>query len=213
MLPTRNTMDGDSSDTCDKPTIVNFMMALGEATDCVDVDAVKKFTNRNVLSISSRWSKEISQQRKCEDSMGSYSIDGDLDNIDQSFSSECAELEVEAISVLASLESEMERACIPMSLRTNFDEEDDDDDFSEELLRLEESEQLLKEDLSRIDVLKSETKRQDQKGTIDNSCLQYNEILQIRLDGASKATSSKFRSHALQKWRKTTQISSCTRTQ
>ena len=110
--------------------------------------------------------------------MGSHSIDDGLDNIDQSFSSECAELEVEAISVLASLESEMERLCIPRSLTTNFDD-DDDDDLSEEFLRLEESERLLKEDLSRIDLLKSETKRQNQKETIDNSCLQYNESLQI----------------------------------
>ena len=46
--------DCDFSHAYDIPTIVNFMMALGEATDCVDVDAVKKFTNRNVLSISSR---------------------------------------------------------------------------------------------------------------------------------------------------------------
>ena len=41
--------------------------------------------------------------------MGSYSIDGDVDTIDHSFRSECDELEFEAISVLASLESEMER--------------------------------------------------------------------------------------------------------
>ena len=38
------------------------MMDLGEATDCVDVDAIKIFTERNVLNISSLWSKEISQQ-------------------------------------------------------------------------------------------------------------------------------------------------------
>ena len=151
MLPTRNTMDGDSSDTCDKPTIVNFMMALGEATDSVCVNAIEKFTDRNVLSISSRWSKEISRQRKYEDSMGSHIIDGGLDNDDQNFSSECAELEVEAISVLALLESEMERACIPSSLTTNFDE-DDDDDLLEEFLRLEESEQVLTKSLSRIDL-------------------------------------------------------------
>ena len=157
MLPTRNiTDDCDFGEAPDKPTIVNFMTALGEATDSVDVDSVDKFTNRNVLSISSRWSKEISRQRKYDDSMGSHSIDGGLDKIDQSFSSECAELEVEAISVLASLESEMERACITKSLTTNVDR-DDDDDLSEEFLRLKESERLLKEDLSRIDLLKSET--------------------------------------------------------
>ena len=61
MQPTRNMMDDcDFSNVSDIPTIVNFMMALGEATDSVDVDAVKKFTDKNVLSISSHWSKEIS---------------------------------------------------------------------------------------------------------------------------------------------------------
>ena len=97
--------DCDFSDASGIPTIVNFMMALGESTDSVGVDAVKNFTERNVLSILSRWSEEIPRKRKYEDIMGSHSIDGGLDNIDQSFNSECAELEVEAISVLASLEN------------------------------------------------------------------------------------------------------------
>ena len=77
-------------------------MDLGKSTDCVDVDVAKTFINRNVLSISSRWYNRISRQRKCDDSMGGHSIDGGLEDIDQSFRSECAELEVEAISVLAS---------------------------------------------------------------------------------------------------------------
>ena len=95
----------------------------------------------------------MSRKLKYEDSMRSHSINGGLDNINQNFSSECAELEVEAISMLASLESEMERACIPSSLSTDFDE-DDDYDLSEELLRLEESDRLLNGDLSRIDLLR-----------------------------------------------------------
>ena len=110
-------------------------MDFCKATDSVDVDSVDKFTNRNVLSISSHWSKEISQKQKCEDIMGSHRIYGGLDNIDQNFSSECDEIEVEAISVMASFESETEIACIPRSLATNFDE-DYDNDISEEFLRL-----------------------------------------------------------------------------
>ena len=39
--------------------------------------------------------------------------------------------------MLASLESEMERACILRSPTTKFDEEKDDDDLSEELLIIE----------------------------------------------------------------------------
>ena len=52
----------------------------------------------------------------------------------------------------------MERGCIPSSLTNCFDK-DDDDDIYEEFLILEESERLLKEYLSRIDLLKSETNR------------------------------------------------------
>ena len=51
MIPTRNMMDGcDFSNAYDIPTIVNFMIALGEAKYSVDVDAVNKFTDRNFLS-------------------------------------------------------------------------------------------------------------------------------------------------------------------
>ena len=40
MLPTQNIMDDcDFSNAYDIPTIVNFMMALGKATDWVDLDA------------------------------------------------------------------------------------------------------------------------------------------------------------------------------
>ena len=126
------------------------------------VDAVKKFTDRNNLSISSCWSEEIYCQKKYEYSMGSHIIHGSLDYIDPIFSSECAELEVEAISEIASLESEIEISCIPSSFTTNFDDKDDDD-ISEEFLRLEESERLIKEDLSSMDILKYETKRENQK--------------------------------------------------
>ena len=54
--------------------------------------------------------------------MGSYSIYGDADNIDQSFRSGCVELEVEAIYFLSSLESEMDISFIPRLLATIFDE-------------------------------------------------------------------------------------------
>ena len=99
--------------------------------------------------------------------------------------------------LLGSLKSEMERACIPKLLTKQIDGGDNDDVFSEDILRLEESERLLKDDLSRIDVLKYETKWKYQKETIDNNCLQYNERLKIRLYGASKSASYKFISHAL----------------
>ena len=56
----------------------------------------------------------------------------------------------------------MERACITSSLTTKFDE-DDDDDLSEDFLRLEEYERLIKEEISRIDVFKSETNIQKTK--------------------------------------------------
>ena len=85
--------------------------------------------------------------------MDSHVINGGLYNIGQIISSECAELEFEAISVMASLESEMERSCLHRPLITKF-EKDDDDDLSEVFLRIEDSEPLLEEDLSRVDLLK-----------------------------------------------------------
>ena len=54
--------------------------------------------------------------------------------------------------MLALLESEIERAFIPSLPTTSFDEEDDEDDFSEWILILMESEHLLKDYLSRINV-------------------------------------------------------------
>ena len=106
MPPTQNmTDDCDFSNESDIPTIVNFMIALGEATDCVDVDSVKEVTDRNVLRISFCWSKEISRQQKCEDIMGCHIIDGGLENTNQRFSFECDEIEFESISMLSSLES------------------------------------------------------------------------------------------------------------
>ena len=74
--------DCDFSNAYDIPKIVNFMIALSKEIERADVDAVNKFTNRNVLSISFFWSKEISQQQKYEDSMESHIIYGGLDNID-----------------------------------------------------------------------------------------------------------------------------------
>ena len=69
--------------------------------------------------------------------MGSLSIDGGLDNIDQSFKSEYAAIEVEAIYVIISLESEMEISCIPRSPTTKYYKQKEDDDLFDELLRLE----------------------------------------------------------------------------
>ena len=55
MMPARNMMDDyDLSGASYISTIVNFVMALLKATNCVNVDAIKKFTGRNFLSISSR---------------------------------------------------------------------------------------------------------------------------------------------------------------
>ena len=45
----------DFSNTSDIPKINNVMMALEKGSNCVDVDFVKNFTDRNVLSISYHW--------------------------------------------------------------------------------------------------------------------------------------------------------------
>ena len=64
----------------------------------------------------------ISSQKKCEDRLGSHRIKVVSDYSDKSISSECAELEVVAISILEPLESDMEIACLRRPLTINFDE-------------------------------------------------------------------------------------------
>ena len=53
----------DFSYASDIPTVFNFTMALGEAVVIIDMDAVNKFSDRNVLNISSIWSREIYRQK------------------------------------------------------------------------------------------------------------------------------------------------------
>ena len=48
MIPKRDMIDDCYfRNASDIPTIVNVIMYLGKSTDCVDVDSVKKFTDRN----------------------------------------------------------------------------------------------------------------------------------------------------------------------
>ena len=73
------------------PTTVNFMMALGKSMGSIDRDSVNNFSSRNVLSISSSWSREINRQKNCEYRFGSHKIKCVSDYIDKSISSDCAE--------------------------------------------------------------------------------------------------------------------------
>ena len=60
MLLAQNMMeDCDFSGFSDVPTIFNFTTALGKAVGIIDMDSVNKFRNRNVLNISSLWSRDI----------------------------------------------------------------------------------------------------------------------------------------------------------
>ena len=60
MLLSQNMMDDcDFSGVSDVPTIFNFRMALGKTVGIIDMDAVNKFSDRNVLNISSLWSRDI----------------------------------------------------------------------------------------------------------------------------------------------------------
>ena len=57
--------DCDFRDVSDIPTIFNSTIILGEAVGIIDMDAVNKFSNRNIFNISYRWSREISRQKNC----------------------------------------------------------------------------------------------------------------------------------------------------
>ena len=51
MLLAQNMMeDYDFRGVCDVPKHFNFTMTLGEAVGIIDMDAVKKFSDRNVLN-------------------------------------------------------------------------------------------------------------------------------------------------------------------
>ena len=56
MLPTQNIMDDcDFSNAYDIPTNVNFMMALGKATDWVDLDAEYLFKIYKFHTYPEKW--------------------------------------------------------------------------------------------------------------------------------------------------------------
>ena len=96
MLPTQNMMeDCDFSGVSDVPTIFNFTMALGKTVGIIDMDAINKFSDRNVLNISSLWSRDIFIQKKCEYRVESHIINGILYNIYRSIRYECADLGAE----------------------------------------------------------------------------------------------------------------------
>ena len=66
MLLAQNMMeDCDFSGVSDVPIIFNFTTALGKAVGIIDMDAVNKFSNSNVLNISSLWSRDIPIQKYC----------------------------------------------------------------------------------------------------------------------------------------------------
>ena len=78
-------------------------MALGKAVGIIDMDAVNKFSDRNVLKIPSLWYRDIYRYKLCEYRVESHIINGFLYNIYRIISYECSDLDDEAISMMESL--------------------------------------------------------------------------------------------------------------
>jgi len=128
------------------------MDAVGEQTSNMSRRNIEQCTNRNVLRLSAKWADTVSKQRR-HSWHGELPLhfDEELDDIISTLTPECALLEVNAISMLSSLDASTKRSntsgdgsCQDMY---DSDSDEDDDDASTELRCLEDSTRILQEEL------------------------------------------------------------------
>jgi len=128
------------------------MGAVGEQTSNMSRTNIKQCTDRNVLRLSAKWADTVSKQRR-HSWHGELPLhfDEELDDIISTLTPECALLEVNAISMLSSLDASTKRSntsgdgsCQDMY---DSDSDEDDDDASTELRCLEDSARILQEEL------------------------------------------------------------------
>jgi len=138
-----------------EPTIIDFMGAVGEQTSNMSRTNIKQCTDRNVLRLSAKWADTVSKQRR-HSWHGELPLhfDEELDDIISTLTPECALLEVNAISMLSSLDASTKRSntsgdgsCQDMY---DSDSDEDDDDASTELRCLEDSARILQEELESV---------------------------------------------------------------
>eukprot|EP00565_Helicotheca_tamesis_P001189 CAMPEP_0185725928 /NCGR_PEP_ID=MMETSP1171-20130828/2055_1 /TAXON_ID=374046 /ORGANISM="Helicotheca tamensis, Strain CCMP826" /LENGTH=178 /DNA_ID=CAMNT_0028394173 /DNA_START=116 /DNA_END=649 /DNA_ORIENTATION=- len=135
-----------------QPTIIDFMDAVGEQTSNMTRKIIKQCTNRNMLRLSAKWANTVTTQRRHLYHVGGVGempghFEKELEQVLCTLSPECALLEVDAISLLSSLESSSGQRCISNS---DDDEDSCENELSAELRSLEESTRSLQEELESI---------------------------------------------------------------
>jgi hypothetical protein len=137
-------------------SILNLLTMIGEQGQSnfeMNNKNLHKYTDREVLKISNSWSKSISSEES-EISLEVDNQDNATDILIKSLSPDCAYLEVEAMSLLAVLEHEADEQDI-MDLSYCTSEDMYDDEAEDEIMRLNEVEESLSMELSRIDELEN----------------------------------------------------------
>ena len=144
----------DCEETCSKgPSIIDLLTMIGERDQSntqIGTKDLHRYADRDVLKISSNWSKTISTR----DNTISLEVDSESNVTDiliKSLSPDCACLEVEAMSLLAYLEHELDENI--MELPSSASLELYDDEMEDEILRLDEAEASLERELCQIDAL------------------------------------------------------------
>ena len=135
-----------------EPTVVDLLTMIGECKKSrtkLNNDKLAMYSNRDMMKISSKWSKTVLKNDKTDEL--------DVDMLIGSLSKECASLEVEAISMLASMEHSNEKENIneiDMSIINDLDLiEDNADDMDDDLWMLEAAGELLSKELAEIEAI------------------------------------------------------------
>uniref|UniRef100_A0A7S4V459 Uncharacterized protein n=1 Tax=Ditylum brightwellii TaxID=49249 RepID=A0A7S4V459_9STRA len=139
-----------------EPSIVDFIEAIGEKNSITGRNNIKQHINRNVLRLYTQWANAVTAQRR--QSMCIYKLDLLNENIEQfmatfsgTLSPYCALLEVNAISLLSSLEASNRQSSTTGIVYNSHNEVDDDDDMSAELANLEDSTRILQKELESVE--------------------------------------------------------------
>ena len=148
-----STIESDRQ-SCHKkePVVLDLLSMIGEykkSRPNLNNKKVAMYSNRDMLKISSEWSKTMLNNNENEEL--------DVDMLIGSLSKECASLEVEAISLLASMEHMNEKdnkGKLDVSIINNMAMHDDNEDEMDiDMLMLEAAGELLAKELSEIEMI------------------------------------------------------------
>jgi len=152
-----STTKTDNLQSQTKPTIACFMSAIGESSDHSTLTSrnMSNMMDRDVLRLSSRWSRAVSQNELCDMNNANGkkgSSAPDIYGFDRTLSCECARLEVEAIASMVSLSSTLDTSKKSVKVNDTWDDfETDEIDDDETNLNM--FADFMKDDLKEADSL------------------------------------------------------------